>query len=104
MIIFHGIVYHNNFTLSRKIFIYSSFTKKLSPYCVAFYEEDSTAERDERLAMLCEDFLENALNLHLWDKSNEINVFFNETPLFCSSGTSHIFSKTVRNLQKSSKK
>ena len=34
MIIFHRIVYHNNFPLSRKIFIYSPHTKNLSPFFV----------------------------------------------------------------------
>ena len=34
MIIFHRIVYHNNFLLSRKIFIYSPHTKNLSPFFV----------------------------------------------------------------------
>lgn len=32
--------------------------KKLSPQCVAFFEDDTRDQRDERLAMLREDFLE----------------------------------------------
>ena len=33
----------------------------LSPHCVAFYEQDSRSELDERLALICEDFLESFL-------------------------------------------
>lgn len=35
--------------------------KKLSPQCVSFFEDDTSTERDERLAMLCENFLESFL-------------------------------------------
>ena len=33
----------------------------LSPNCVAFFEQDAKSELDERLALICEDFLENFL-------------------------------------------
>ena len=33
----------------------------LSPHCVAFFEQDGKAELDERLALVCEDFLESFL-------------------------------------------
>lgn len=33
----------------------------LSPHCVAFFEQDTKSELDERLALVCEDFLESFL-------------------------------------------
>ena len=39
----------------------SEIASVLSPHCVAFFEKDNKSELDERLALVCEDFLESFL-------------------------------------------
>ena len=40
----------------------AEIAKALSPHCVAFYENQTKAELDEKLALVSEDFLESVLN------------------------------------------
>ena len=45
----------------QKADLEAELQKQLSPLCVGFYEKESTAERDERLAMVREDLMESVL-------------------------------------------
>ena len=47
--------------VKRKEEMEADLRKALSPYCVGFYEKESSAERDERLSMLREDWMEAVL-------------------------------------------
>jgi translation elongation factor EF-G len=47
--------------VKRKEEMEDDLRKSLSPACVGFYEKESTAERDERLSMLREDWMEAVL-------------------------------------------
>ena len=45
----------------QKADLEAELQKQLSPLCIGFYEKESTAERDERLAMVREDLMESVL-------------------------------------------
>ena len=45
----------------QKAELESELQKQLSPLCIGFHEKESTAERDERLAMVREDLMESVL-------------------------------------------
>ena len=45
----------------QKAELEAELQKQLSPLCIGFYEKESTAERDERLAMIREDLMESVL-------------------------------------------
>ena len=45
----------------QKADLEAELQKQLSPLCIGFYEKESTAERDERLAMVREDLMESVV-------------------------------------------
>ena len=45
----------------QKADLETELQKQLSPLCIGFYEKESTAERDERLAMVREDLMESVV-------------------------------------------
>jgi hypothetical protein len=67
--------------VKRKEEMEDDLRKSLSPACVGFYEKESTAERDERLSMLREDWMEAVLEGETIEDS-EIAALVSQRKLF----------------------